>query len=201
MDLRLGLDDNGVASTITGLVANVGDMKRPLAQFRLHMNQVTVEHFNALAMGGTHRGVRWAYFKNPAYVRKTDGVEVPPWGGVPNIGQYSDIRKRQRANQKARGERPGRTNKNRMVLGRKRPSGARLKYGDAVLQDTRRMLRSVTSSPDVLMATEDSITWGSRLPYAGKQNERRPFLFFTDDDARMLGDLVLAQMMREGRAS
>lgn len=79
-------------------------------------------------------------------------------------------------------------------IGQQRPSGAIVKQGDAVLQDTRRLLRSVTSNLAISEEHPTEITWGTNLPYAAEQHERRPFLFFTPDDARELERLILKHL-------
>lgn len=188
--LSFEMDDDGLQKAIRIPIQGLADARAPLREFQTYMGNVTIEHFQALRLGGAHRGVTWPYF-SPQYTRKTDGVTVPAWGGVPTIGRNSWIN--QRAREK-RGEkvkvREGR------VKGRKRPSGKRIKQGDSVLQDTRRLLRSVSTAPDYQLATTTSLTWGTRLHYAEKQHKRRPFLFFTEADVTKLESLIAKYILR-----
>jgi hypothetical protein len=61
------------------------DLRPVWATFRAYMARVTHDTFDALGKGGgTYRGVTWAPFADQ-YTRKTDGVVVPAWGGVPRL--------------------------------------------------------------------------------------------------------------------
>lgn len=187
--IELQVDDGGLNTTIRALVNGSGNFRRPLSQWVAYMNGQTISTFNALRTGGTYRGVTWPYFK-PQYTRKTDGVTVPAWGGVPTIGRNSWIS--QRAREK-RGE-PAKVREGR-VKGRKRPSGKRLKQGDALMQDTCTLLRSITSNPDIRETSDVMIKWGSRLHYAEKQQKLRRYFFATDRDKEILEKMILGHMM------
>lgn len=164
-----------------------------------YMRQVTGQTFAALRNGGTYRGVTWPYFA-PQYTRKTDGVTVPAWGGVPHIGQYSWISEHKRANQKARGEKVDRTNKNRLVKGRKRPSGKRIKEGDALMQDTGTMRRSVVTAWDIARIDDRRAEFGTGLRYAPQQQARRLFLFFEPGVDIMRITRIFKQSLKQGGA-
>lgn len=183
--LELEVDDGGLNTNIRLMVNAGGDYRNPLNKWRAYMIGQTISTFNALRTGGTFRGVTWPYF-SPQYRRKTDGVEVPAWGGVPTIGRNSWI------NQRAR-EKRGETAKVRegKVKGKRRPSGKRIKHGDALLQDTRTLMRSVTTGLDISETSDVMIRWGSRLKYAEKQQRMRKFLFVTDRDKDVLEKLAL----------
>ncbi len=120
-------------------------------RFAQYMRARTDATFEALRQGGTFRGVTWKYFA-PQYTRKTDGVTVPAWGGVPRL--------------RGKG----------VVQGRMRPSGARVRQGDAIMQDTMTM-RSRAAL--VMHVTPRSLILGPQgVRYAAAQQARRPFLFF-----------------------
>lgn len=138
------VDDRSLMSAVRVLGMATGNYRRPLALFQNYMRTVTVRHFQALAQGGTHRGVYWPYF-SPHYTV--------------------------------------------------RPSGQRVRPGDAVLQDTRRLLRSVTSQIDYQIAGDTFLTWGTRLRYAAEQDARRPFLFFAEQDVAKLERLLEKHLM------
>lgn len=113
--------------------------------------------------GGRARGVYWPPFA-PQYVRKSDGVVVPAWGGVPRV----------------RGG--GR------VQPRKRPSGQPITPASLLVQDTGRLRQR--AAREYVEVSPASLVFGTRLEYAPYQQELRPFLFVTDEDADVLADMV-----------
>jgi hypothetical protein len=63
-----------------------------------------------------------------------------------------------------------------LVKGKLRPSGQRIKDGDAVMQDTNTMRGRAAL---VIQQTDEQITMGPQgVSYAAEQNAMRPFLFF-----------------------
>jgi hypothetical protein len=175
----LGLSvDNRALTILSGLEEAISDWSVPLANFHAYMIREVDEQFK-VAGDGTRstfaRGVWWPGFA-PQYTRKTDGVVVPAWGGVPNIGQYSWINQRRRESQKARGEKADRTNRNRKVKGRKRPSGQRITPSSKLMQDTG--ATRATAMTGFVEETPTSITMGPGTPYAARQNAMRQFVFF-----------------------
>lgn len=128
-----------------------GRNARPIwRRFAQYMRVRTDQTFKRLRTGGSFRGVTWDYFA-PQYTRKTDGVQVPAWGGVPKLYGGGN------------------------VLGRLRPSGARLAYGDALMQDTGTLR---TRAALVLSLRHDHLIMGTNLKYAPRQQRLRRFLFF-----------------------
>lgn len=166
MAFRLTISAQELDATGTALRGQLTDVRPALQRFAQYMRVQTDRTFQALRRGGDYRGVHWRYFA-PQYTRKTDGVTVPAWGGVPKL----------------RGQ--------GLVLGRKRPSGARVKQGDAVVQDTM-TLRGRAAL--VMGLTRNRLTLGPQgVRYAAAQQAKRPFLFFNfpaDRDA-------LAGMIRQ----
>uniref|UniRef100_A0A6M3LBC5 Tail protein n=1 Tax=viral metagenome TaxID=1070528 RepID=A0A6M3LBC5_9ZZZZ len=133
-------------------------------RFAQYMRVQTDNTFDRLRRGGTYRGVHWDYFA-PQYTRKGgrdgkgDRSTVPAWGGVPKV--------------RGRG----------LVQARMRPSGARLRPGDSLMQDTGTMRARAAL---VMGITRHALILGPQgVRYAAAQQARRPFLFFsipTDSD-------------------
>jgi hypothetical protein len=144
--IEVKVDDSGGRGVISVITTASGNFRRPLKQFQAYQNNVTINHFNALRLGGSHRGVYWPYFAPSSF-------------------------------------------------GRKRPSGKVIRPGDAIVQDTRTYLRSLTMSPDVQELTPMSITWGSRLDYADDQHKLRPVMFYTQRDKEVAEELLLEHLI------
>lgn len=180
MKLAFGVDDGGTPEGLRQISLRAGDFRKPLAEFDTYYSAVTIKHFQALARGGTHRGVHWDYFR-PMYRRK-DGTTVRAWGGVPRVRTKMTKRGKPAKRQSA-------------VLGRKRPSGRRVKQGDAILQDTRTLLRSVTTNPQIHSISRNQARRGTRVKYAAHQNRLRPFLFYTAKDRDYLARRVQLHLL------
>ena len=197
------------------LRGRLGNHEVSLRRFQNYMRTTTYDHFSALGQGGTHRGVTWAYFKSPVYVRKTDGVAVPPWGGVPRLarlkqyrgtagfraselGSFSN-RNRDRGSSIRREVRS--TVREATVRGRLRGSGKRLAEGDQILRDTARLVQSVSQAigrGGIREVGPVEMRFGTMVPYAEVQNRTRPFLFFTDDDRVTAERMILEGMLGGG---
>ena len=193
---------------LSRLAGRLGNHSVAFKRFENHMRTELVDHFQALRNGGTNRGVYWAYYKTPVYIRKTDGVAVPPWGGVPRLaanreyqgttgwrfsvlGSFSN-RSRDRGSSIRRGRRS--TVNEPLVRGRLRASGKRLAEGDAILQDTRDLLISVTTAlgrNGIRQIGPLEMRFGTQLAYAEEMNRTRPFLFFTNNDRDTLERMIL----------
>lgn len=131
--------------------------------FAAYMRTVTDNTFRRLRRGGIYRGVKWSYFSNQ-YTRKTDGVTVPAWGGVPRL------KKKKLKSGKGFYKNQGK------VKGRLRPSGTRVKQGDSVVQDLG-TLRARAALVGYL--GDDKVTMGPQgVTYAAAQQRMRPFIFF-----------------------
>lgn len=197
---------------LSRLNGRLGNHSVAFRRFENHMRTELVMHFQALRNGGTNRGVSWLYYKTPVYVRKTDGVAVPPWGGVPRLaasrehrgtagwrmsvlGSFSN-RSRDRGSSIRRGRRS--TVNEPLVRGRLRASGKRLAEGDAILQDTRDLLISVTTAlgrNGIRQIGPLEMRFGTQLDYAERVNQKRPFLFFTNADRDTLERMIFDGMM------
>lgn len=155
--------DKGIRDVLKRLSKLPDGFKSPFERFAQYMRVQTDNTFDHLRTGGRYRGVTWRYFA-PQYTRKTDGVTVPAWGGVPKLR--------------------GRGN----VKGRKRPSGQRIAKGDALMQDTMTM-RS-RAALVVRMERYQARLGPQGVNYAAKQQGMRPFLFFTRKDSTVLLDIL-----------
>ena len=193
------IDASKLIVDLSKLQNRLGNHELALRRFQNYMRTTTYDHFSALGQGGTHRGVTWKYFKTPVYVRKTDGVAVPPWGGVPRLarlkqyrgttgfraselGSFSN-RNRDRGSSIRREVRS--TVREATVRGRLRGSGKRLAEGDQILRDTARLVQSVANAigrDGIRDVGPVEMKFGTMVPYAEVQNRTRPFLFFTEDD-------------------
>lgn len=168
---KVEVRDQALRRQLQRLADTPDGLHQPFKRFAQYMRVVTDDTFENLRTGGSYRGVRWRYFA-PQYTRKTDGVTVPAWGGVRKL--YG------------RGT----------VLGRLRPSGARVAKGDAIMQDTGTM-----RSRAALVTKMDR--YFARLGpqgvnYATAQQAMRPFLFFTTKDGNVLAEMLRKYVMGTG---
>jgi hypothetical protein len=197
------------------LAGRLGNHELALRRFQNYMRTTTYDHFTALGHGGTHRGVTWRYFKSPVYVRKTDGVAVPPWGGVPRLARIKQYRgtagfraselgsfsNRNRGSGSSIRREVRSTVREATVRGRLRPSGKRLAEGDQILRDTSRLIQSVSQAigyGGIRDIGPVEMRFGTLVPYAEKQNSIRPFLFFTEDDRATAERMVYEGMLGGG---
>jgi len=165
---KLKVRDQAVRRALQQLAETPDGLRQPFKRFAQYMRVQTDNTFEKLRNGGVYRGVAWRYFA-PQYTRKTDGVTVPAWGGVPRLyGQGS-------------------------VLGRLRPSGQRIVKGDALMQDTNTMRSraALVTRMDRHMARLGV----QGVNYAPQQQAMRPFLFFTTKDANVLGEILRDYVM------
>lgn len=139
-------------------------------KFAQYMRVQTDNTFHTLRHGGSYRGVSWKYFA-PQYTRN-DGTVVPAWGGVAKLSG------------------------NGQVLGRLRPSGARIARGDSIMQDTMTM-RSRAAL--VVRMDRYKATLGVQgVNYAPIQHAMRPFLFFASKDGGVLNEMLRAYVRGKG---
>ena len=209
------IDAQKLLVDLSKLRGRLGNHEVSLRRFQNYMRTTTYDHFSALGQGGTHRGVTWAYFKTPVYVRKTDGVAVPPWGGVPRLARRREYRgttgfraselgsfsNRNRGSGSSIRREVRSTLGEKTVRGRLRASGKRLKEGDQILRDTGSMLQSVSNAigrGGIRDIGPVEMRFGTMVPYAEVQNRTRPFLFFTDDDRVTAERMILEGMLGGG---
>ena len=170
MVAKLSIEEKELQKLLDKVEGTLGGDVRPIwREFAAYMRVVTDNTFKALRHGGNYRGVRWDYFA-PQYTRKTDGVTVPAWGGVPKLVGTGTVK------------------------GRLRPSGARVSAGDSVVQDSG-VLRSraalvVHEGKQLLRLMPQGVS------YAFYQERRRPFLFFTPKDAQSLIKIAVRQLSK-----
>jgi len=168
MDLHV--QDEAVKKLLKQVDTALGTGRAVFKEFGVYMRQVTDNTFIKLRHGGSFRGVTWSYFA-PQYTRKTDGVTVPAWGGVPKLHGGGTVQ------------------------GRKRPSGQFVKEGDSIMQDlgTMRSRAALT-----MFLGNDKIELGPQgVRYAAEQNAMRPFLFFdVPQDANQLLKIALRHLKK-----
>ena len=170
MVAQISLDDKDLKFLLDKVEDNLGGDARPVfREFAQYMRTVTDNTFRALRHGGTYRGVSWDYFA-PQYTRKTDGVTVPAWGGVPKVFGGGTVKPRIR------------------------PSGAPVSPGDSIVQDSG-TLRSraalvLKMKPQLLELGPQGVT------YAAHQQAMRPFLFFTAKDAKELVNIAIRRLQK-----
>ena len=170
MVATLSIEDKELQKLLDKVEKTLGGDVRPIwREFAAYMRTVTDNTFKALRHGGTYRGVSWDYFA-PQYTRKTDGVTVPAWGGVPKIVGTGTVQ------------------------GRRRPSGknVRVAAGDSVVQDSG-VLRS-RAALVTHMGKQKLQLAPQGVKYAAAQNARRPFLFFTPKDAQQLIKIAVRKL-------
>ena len=165
--LSVEIRDEKLRKALGEIAEKPDGLRQPFEKFAQYMRVQTDKTFENLRLGGRYRGVFWRYFA-PQYTRKTDGVTVPAWGGVPKL--------RSRGN----------------VKGRKRPSGQRVANGDAIVQDTM-TLRS-RAALVVRMGKYTARLGPQGVNYAAAQQKMRPFLFFTAKDGKEFAQVLRAYL-------
>lgn len=133
------------------------------------------------ATGGMYRGKAFPKLADQ-YTRKTDGVTVPAWGGVPRVAKgfrkatkWSDTQRRGVST----GERMAKVGGN--VSGRLRGDGQRVKASSPQMNATGRLLKRLF--PQRADITRQRLQLGADAPdYYESLAKERPVLFFTPED-------------------
>jgi len=167
---------------LTNLSKDGADVRKPLLRFDAEWKAITrIEANKALATGGAFRGETWVRMK-PQYTRKTDGVEVPAWGGVRRVRRGWKKSTKGPGRGKSIGQRMKKINGT--VSGRRRPSGARVKITSIMNRDTGVLMNSLSASKPMIIGK--TLIIGGDLPeYAGRvlgDYGRNPVQFFPGDD-------------------
>ena len=164
-------------------VREIMDASKPFRAFFSWWARLRGEAWSAVkASGGTFMGRRWPAMK-AQYTRRTDGVTVPAWGGVPRIRAGS--RKRTIAPKRGIGWGESMTSVRGVVSGRLRPSGRRVKQTSIMMQDTGSMRNAILAAP--VHVGRDRLVIGPRRggigsEYAAHQDEMRPVVFWAGGD-------------------
>ncbi len=137
-----------------------------------------VRQFDENGLGGTSRGVIWDYYK-PWYYRVTDNTDVDIFGQTPRI----------------RPSRYGHTGDNipAKLRDNKKEYDRRYQIGDKLLQFTGRLKNALVSDMQI---DGNIITLITPVKYAAKQNDSRPFNFFTDEDASVIGEMAVDEVVK-----
>jgi hypothetical protein len=130
-------------------------------EVQAYMRSRISKQFTESSQGGLSRGVTWLYFADQ-YTRKTDGVTVPAWGGVPRLDGKGNVLGRKR-----HGAPRGWRNKTQK----------RVKFGDKVMQNTRALYNSLLSV-SAIKNGGNTIWLYSAKRYETYQDRLRPYLFF-----------------------
>jgi len=183
IETRIVYDD--MDSKVGLFLKDIQDASRPLRQWAVEYGRKVAEAWGRITYGALYSGsvtfrgeVTWGSV-GPQYVRKTDGVAVPPWGGVPRIrGEVLHV-----ASVIATGKKIyGRAEKAYgNVKGKLRPSGKRVTSSSVFGADTNAMRRQFTTNP-TLSADRKTVTLVTNAKQSERFNERAPFGFLTSSD-------------------
>jgi len=170
MSIKIKIDDADMERLRLSVRERLTDPRPVLKKFHRYMLGRTGRTFRALRRGGTFRGVTWDGYKDQ-YTRKTDGVTVPAWGGVPKLRGGG------------------------LVLGRLRPSGTRVTPSSNLLRDTGRLARAAGATPRWGNGGRTLHMDTNNVKYGPKQQELRSFLFFElPEDGQYLQRLALRHL-------
>ena len=168
--LKFRVIDAAIAARLKGISARIKKMHRFWRRVQQHQASEAGLMFRHLKGGGRRRGVEWAPFARQ-YRRKTDGAEIPAWGGVERLDGDG------------------------VVQGRLRPSGRRVTPTSALMRDTGLLSSSVASSLRVRDGGRRA-EFGTPVDYAAAQNRDRPFMFWTRKDAKLYRGWALRFLMQ-----
>jgi len=196
----LYVKDAEVRAALARFVKDSSDGRRPLfAFFSWWKLRVAEAWANVKATGGNFRGVAWPAMQ-PQYTRKTDGVTVPAWGGVPRLARgwrkfRIEGKPGRRGTRNAAGDPIRMRSTTGNVSGKLRPSGQRVKQSSTMMQDTGNMRNSIIGTPLALTNTMLTIgPKGAGEKYASEQHERRNVVFWAAEDPpkfeQVIGDYV-----------
>lgn len=170
-------------AALSRLARDSSEVERPLLQFDRYWKAVTaLEVGKVKATGGSYRGVSWPGMK-PQYRRKTDGVVVPAWGGVPRVRRpVVSQRIRWKNGKPLAGAKT--FGGPRTVQAKLRPSGQRVRQTSMMNADTRTLYNSLYASAPRFRGRY-TVEIGGDLPiYAEtilRKYGRNPVRFFPDD--------------------
>ncbi len=170
--IKLTVEDKDARRAILKIKDAAGAPIKLLKRVHAHQQSVSGLMFRHLKHGGTRRGVTWAGYKNQ-YVRKTDGVTVPAEGGVPRADGTG------------------------LVQGRLRPSGARVDEKSNLLRDTGLLANAVASVRRIRRGGR-ALELITPVKYAGYQQSRRPFSFFTAGDLKLYAQWAAEELASDG---
>ena len=161
--IRLEIDTEETERALVHIIRTAAAPVNLFKRIHAHQQSQSALMFRALKHGGTRRGVTWDWYA-PQYTRKTDGVTVPAEGGVSRLDGRGVVLGRLRAS------------------GPKSKSKARIDARSNLLRDTRQLSGAVASVRRIRNRgrTLEIIT---PVKYAAAQQAKRPFTFFTREDA------------------
>jgi hypothetical protein len=197
--IELSVDSRELRDALRRIGDRGADGHVPLTLFYQEWKAATLTDWSAIrAPGGSFRGAPWRGMK-AQYTRKTDGVEVPAWGGVPRMKRkYTHTGDRikwvkgraVRIAPMVKLEKAG--DYKRTVKGKKRPSGKRVTTQSVINMDTGALKNAIlTARPRIISSAFVGTNGGQILRIGGdlpdyakhalKELDRNP-LFFTSED-------------------
>lgn len=172
------LEEN-VTVTLDKAVAGLSNIKPVFQRFHQEMITRIDNTFEVAGAPGSVerggfdfiRGIEW----EPLAPQRTNksGKTVPVWGGTVIAG----------------------TGGKQKTLGKLRPSGKRIKRGDAINQDTGRYRQRAATG--YVAITNTSLTFGPNLNYASALEAIRPLLFITESDRELFEKLLTEHIFGE----
>lgn len=207
------VDATDVLEALDTFEERVQDGTLPLSQFDIEVkSEIGLDWtLNAKATGGTVRGEQWDGFSDQ-YTRKTDGVTVPAWGGVPKVKlKYTSIGRRLSFDTYGNrgGLRGGRHTfrglrrttpvlqieldgySRGQVQGKKRPSGQRVTESSRLNEDTGRLRNAIlTRTPWIrVLFGSTFLRIGNELPiyayHVLEELDRNPLHWIPDDEDKL----------------
>lgn len=170
MGVVMKVSEETISSELEEIAAAVTNKTDVLVAFAEYFHRVMMQALNMMTYrklwpnGATFRGN--IFWKGPApkHTRK-DGTRVPPWGQIASV-----------------------VGPKRQLLGRLRPSGARVTPFSRMMQDTGNMIQAFLTAP-AIGPTKDYIVFSVENDYAVEQNDMRPFDQFVPEDQSKLDEL------------
>lgn len=184
--MSLGVDDANLRRQLARFGDGATNGTKPLRAFYLAIKPQWLKQWNAVkATGGTFRGKVWPAFADQ-YTRKTDGVTVPAWGGVPRVQRgFRKATKWSDADRRgvSVGQRMAKTSGT--VSGKLRGSDQRVTQNSIQMRDTGELSQRLL--PPRADITRERIVLGGDAPdYYEHLHNKRPVLFWTQADQQEL---------------
>lgn len=193
--LNFKIDSRRAAILLDELGDKVSDLTPAFTNFHAYMLRRTALMFVRLKKGGQFRGETWEYF-SPQYTRKTDGVTVPAWGGVPRLRSGYSARKlrggfvRGAYSRLDTGRLSGQQKTGGPIRGRLRHSGKRITPSASMMADTGRLRNAALTQVHIRRGAV--LQMDTPIPYAEQLQRRRPFQFFeVPQDVDVLRRMIL----------
>jgi hypothetical protein len=180
--LEAGLEDFAKVLETFGRTAPTNPMVKWRAGYNVRQLRAWQSR-PSVGRSGTVRGNPWHRLK-PQYKRKTDGVTVPVWGGVPRLRTGTVTRAGVASERFGEGAgravvKVGQKTRTGPVLGKLKRTGRRYKEGDPQLGKIRKggLLGSWLQAPPVFRNKNRTVEVRSRKPHAVHVERRRRYVW------------------------